>query len=100
MRSFERTSKGICNVCGRNTFTKCTICNLHCCFKDGPQMASVSCSVDLHNEKFFGLLKCDRRSIFGETVRSYRKPTVAEWRKNLNHIKKHQKKYYEEYIME
>ena len=82
-----RTNKGVCNVCRKNTHMKCTVCNLHCCFKDTAKMASVSFSMDLHNEKFFGLLKCDRRNIFGETLMSYRKPMTTEVRKNASHKK-------------
>ena len=99
IRSFVRTHKGICNVCGKPTYTKCTVCNLACCFKESANMSSVSCSMDLHAEKFFGLLKCDRRNIFGETAMSYKKPTATEVRKNATHMKKHQRKYYQEYIM-
>ena len=55
--------------------------------------------MDLHSDKFFGLLKCDRRNIFGETANSHKKPTVAEVRKIATHMKKQQKMYYEDYIM-
>ena len=54
--------------------------------------------MDLHNEKFFGLLKCDQRSIFCETG-SYKKAMGSEVRKNAKHLKKRQKKYYEEYML-
>ena len=96
IRLFVRTHKGICNVCGKPTYMKCTVCNLHCCFKNTPQMSSVSYSMELHNEKFFGLLKCDRRHIFGEMLNSYKKVMAIEVRKDTIHMKKHQKKYYEE----
>ena len=55
--------------------------------------------MDLHTKIFFGLLKCDQRNIFGETTNLYKKSTATEVRKNATHMKKHQKKYYEEYIM-
>ena len=99
LRSFKRTHKAVCNVCGKFTFTRCMVCNLACCFKDSANVSSVSCSMDLHSEKFFGLLRCDRTDIFGETASSYKKPTATEVRKNATHMKTHQKKYYEEYIM-
>ena len=60
---------------------------------------SLALLMDLHNEKFFGLLKCDQRSIFCETVRSYKKAMGSEVRKNAKHLKKRQKKYYEEYMI-
>ena len=98
LRSFERKHKGLCNVCKAETYSKCMICGLHCCFKDGNNMSSVSCSMDLHSDKYFGLLKCDRKGIFGETGSSYKKPSRTEVNKNGRHIKQYQDRYYEEYI--
>ena len=52
LRSSVRMHKGICNVCGKTTFKKCTIFSLACYFKENALMSSVYCSMDLHNEKF------------------------------------------------
>ena len=54
LRSFVRTHKAVCNVCGNFTFMRCTLCDLPCCFKENANMSSVSCSMDLHSEIFFG----------------------------------------------
>ena len=50
--------------------------------------------------QFFGLLRCDRKDLFGEILSSYKKPTVAEVRKNAKHIKGFEDRYYEEYVKE
>ena len=98
MRSFKSGNGAKCNVCGSKTFMKCTLCGMQCCFKNELKASSVSCSVDLHSAKFFGLLRCDRKDLFGEILTSYKKPTVAEVRKNANHIKGFEDRYYEEYV--
>ena len=98
LRSFKRGNGAICNVCGGKTFMKCTLCGVQCCLKNELKASSVSCSIDLHSAKFFGLLRCDRKAVFGEILTTYRKPPVTEVRKNAKHIKGFKDRYYEKYV--
>ena len=93
MRSYERYTSAMCNVCGKKTGMKCGLCNLACCYKSDKTMNSVSCSVDLHDTNYFGLVTCDRVKLFGENRNSYKKPTKREVDKNAKHIKELEDKF-------
>ena len=80
------------------TYTKCDMCGKPCCFKDGKNQSSLSCSIDMHQDKYFGLLCSNRMGLFGETKRNYKKPTKREVTKNTKHTKKHWDRYYEEHV--
>jgi hypothetical protein len=97
LNSFEKSSKGICQMCGYDKcYMKCGKCNKHCCFKSEYGMASVSCSIDFHDDYFFGLAMDDRVNLFGELKSRFKKATTAEVNKNRNHIEKLKKKYQED----
>ena len=103
LRSMERTSKGKCQVCGRDCWKACRECEkldpnggpVYCCFKDpgkkdkhGEPVTDnmVSCCMDLHNDHFFGLCMNDRRNLFGENKNAFKKATRTQIRKNKAHI--------------
>ena len=86
IRSYQRTHEGACQSCGQTCFTKCGICNVRTCFKDGPNMWMVSCCLDYHNDNRFGLGMKDRFDIFSERKKNFRAPSTAQVRKNAAHI--------------
>ena len=76
---------------------KCRLCNKHICFKDGDHQNSVSCSLDYHNDDFFGLVMDDRVSMFGEARKNYKKgPSALEIKNNKAHIQKLKKRFDED----
>ena len=52
--------------------------------KGGNQLG---CASDWHNTDYFGIYRTDQVKYFNETQGKYRKPTVAEVRKNAAHIR-------------
>mmetsp|Transcript_36628 Transcript_36628/g.44777 ORF Transcript_36628/g.44777 Transcript_36628/m.44777 type:complete len:209 (-) Transcript_36628:51-677(-) len=93
MNSFNlQSSNGKCQICGNVTWFKCEKCGLHCCYKDGNSAASVTCSIDLHDDKFFGLTLDDRVTLVGEQ-KKFKRATKAEIKSNKTHIRKLNKKY-------
>ena len=94
LNSFNlQSNKGKCQVCGNVTWSKCEKCGLHCCYKDGKSAADVSCSIDMHDDKFFGLTLCDRVTLFGEQKNKFKRASKEEIKKNKAHILKLNKKY-------
>ena len=83
-------------MCGKRMWRKCGLCNLECCYKSDKTMNSVSCSVDLHDTNYFGLVTCDRVKLFGENRNSFKKPTKREVDKNAKHIKELEDKFRKE----
>ena len=97
LNSFEKACKGRCQMCGyEKCYMKCKKCNKHCCFKSELGMASVSCSIDMHDDNFFGLAMDDRVELFGEMKSRFKKATTTEVNKNKKHIQKLRKKYEED----
>ena len=94
LHSFEKAGKGICQVCGKKEcYTRCKLCNLHACYKSGTTMTTLSCSIDLHDDYYFGLTLDDRVHLFGEIKSKFKKATASEIKKNAAHIKKLRKKF-------
>ena len=87
LQSSIHISKGVCNVCEKNTFVKCRMCGLHFHFQDNCIVNSVSCSADLHMEKFFGSVKCDRKNMFGGNVEVLQKHDSGRGAQNTMHPK-------------
>ena len=97
LRSMYRTSGSKCQVCAKVCYMKCRLCNKHICFKDGDHQNSVSCSLDYHNDDFFGLVMDDRVSMFGEARKNYKKgPSALEIKNNKAHIRKLKKRFDED----
>ncbi len=92
INSFGPASAGICVMCRRKkVYTKCNICNLHCCFKANPNQSSLSCSIDLHNDMYFGLSMIERVELFGEQKNAFKRPLNLDVKKYATHIKKFEK---------
>ena len=60
----------------------------HCCLKDGHHGGKVSCSVDTHDDAYFGLLLDDRVEFFNEQKSRVKRVTKREVQKNKAHIDK------------
>ena len=56
-------------------------------------MTTLSCSIDLHDDYYFGLTLDDRVHLFGEIKSKFKKATASEIKKNAAHIKKLRKKF-------
>ena len=97
LNSFVTCGAGTCVVCGQRCFSKCSICQLHCCWKAESAHCLVSCSVDLHDDNYFGLCLPERRELFGEVKRSFKKALVKDWKLNKKHIQGLRCRYHAEY---
>ena len=96
LNSCERCSEGTCDVCGRKCYNRCGICMKHCCFKSGTSQTSLLCSIDLHNDDYFGLTLHDRTTLFGESKKSFKKPTAIELKKNTAYVKQLRTRFHED----
>ena len=63
------------------------------CFKSSLKQSSLSCSLDYHNDDFFGLALNDRVKMFQEQKSKFKKANVREQKKNTAHIAKLYKRY-------
>ena len=88
LNSFTKVGKGRCQICGNDCFTKSGICDVHVCFKSSAKMSSVSCSIDFHNDHYFGLALWDRVNIFEEKRKNFKAPSSTTVKKNTAHINK------------
>ena len=59
-------------------------------------MNSLSCSIDLHNGDYFGLTLHDRTTLFGESKKSFKKPTAIELKKNTAYVKQLRTRFHED----
>ena len=75
---------GPCEVCGKATKFICGMCNKHVCLFDKRQWKG-SCFVNMHNDSFFGLTKCDHEHL--KKKGKWKAPDVVAIRRNTKHIK-------------
>jgi hypothetical protein len=71
----------VCQVCGRNTYSSCSLCAATpaLCFfpaKGGGNLQT--CFLDYHNDVFFGLSRMDSKPYLGRTVSSWMPPSAAK----------------------
>ena len=84
--SYEKTSGRLCEICGNICYWRCGICNKCTCFKQDNAVTTILCCLDFHDDHYFGLARCDRQTIFGETTKKFKKPSATKIRKNKSHI--------------
>ena len=89
MHSLQKCGAGACQVCGKTCYFRCMTCGgKYCCLKDGHHGGRVSCSVDMHDDAYFGLLLDDRVEFFNEQKSRFKRATKREVQKNTKHIDK------------
>ena len=89
-----------CQMCGEFTVAICGKCGLNCCFKDGGryQSTGLSCSLDLHNDDYFGLSLNDHTKLLGKPRGSFKRATKSDIKANSAHIQKLRKQYFVDMI--
>ena len=93
----KKTNKSKCQVCARWYFTKCVKCDANMCFKSKPNMASISCCLDYHNDDHFGLIRDNHKDLFGEWPSDFTKPSKWKIRANKQVMEAFKQKYCMEY---
>ena len=56
LQSMKKTHPAACGYCGQRTVMKCGICNTHLCIKEGTSITTMSCPLDFHNDRLYGLV--------------------------------------------
>ena len=87
--SHDGTGRGKCVVCNKRCYWKCRLCPgvPRMCLKEEKGGNKLGCTLDWHNNNYFGICKPDQVKYFNETQAKYRKPTATEVRKNAAHVK-------------
>ena len=98
LRSFTHGTKGVCQICGKaDQEWRCGICNKTVCYKDARGKSNmVSCSMDYHNDDYFGLALGDRLELFGEQKTKFKGAKKVEIKRNKEHMKAIRRKYAKE----
>jgi hypothetical protein len=97
IRSFNLLgTRAKCQMCGEFTVAICGKCGLNCCFKDGGryQSTGLSCSLDLHNDDYFGLSLNDHTKLLGKPRGSFKRATKSDIKANSAHIHKLRNQYF------
>jgi len=55
IQSMTKVHPAACAYCGKKTWMKCGICDVHLCIKEGTSMTTMSCPLDFHNDRLYGL---------------------------------------------
>ncbi len=82
LNSFKKTHVAACRHCGEKTYMKCMLCDQHVCFKIGKRITSLTCSIDFHNDRLYGLRYKDHMDMFGVQKSSFKKAAQKEIRWN------------------
>jgi len=89
IQSMTKVHPAACAYCGKKTWMKCGICDVHLCIKEGTSMTTMSCPLDFHNDRLYGLGYKDRIDLFcaPKNAKRFHKPGVNEIKGNNNHMK-------------
>ena len=72
LNSIKKTHVAACGYCGEKTYMKCMLCDQHVCFKSGNSITSLTCSIDFHNDRLYGLGYKDHMDMFGVQKSSFK----------------------------
>jgi hypothetical protein len=77
-----------CGYCGKKTVMKCGICDVHLCLKDGTKITTMSCPLDFHNDRLYGLGHKDRIELFcgSKNAKAFKKPSEKDITGNSKHM--------------
>ena len=61
----KQVNQNTCEVCGKKTLFKCTICDTWLCVMEGRKWNGATCTLSYHSDSFFALARSDYQDIYG-----------------------------------
>ncbi len=69
------------------------LCETHLCLKSKRRITSMTCSIDYHNDRMFGLGFKNRHQIFNVPIQGFCQPTKREIKENGKYMEELKRRY-------